>query len=281
MKRSLISNFSAKKNRLKRRSQHIFRDMLKAFALVCLISVSVTSMIYGYHFMICSPYFKIKETIVRGCKELTEKEILALASVQPEQSIFGINANAVERRIAQNPWVKDVYVGRELPDRLVIEVVERTAVALINRNDGFHLMDFDGVLFKKLEHGDNADLPVLSGCYTEGNTESALFKKSLELLRYLSSSKEFLTTKNVSEIHGNEVFGLSLFTSGGLCLRLGFNSYENKLMRLVPVMEDLERRNLNLGFLLIDLNDPTKITVQKKNVFDSPATTGTKKAYRI
>jgi hypothetical protein len=29
-------------------------------------------------------------------------------------------------------------------------------------------------------------------------------------------------------------------------------------------MADLERRNMKLGFLLIDLNDPAKIAVQKK-----------------
>jgi cell division protein FtsQ len=62
------------------------------------------------------------------------------------------------------------------------------------------------------------------------------------------------------------VFGLSLFTDSGLCIRLGFDSYENKLKRLNTVMADLERRNMKLGFLLIDLNDPAKIAVQKKNV---------------
>jgi cell division protein FtsQ len=110
---------------------------------------------------------------------------------------------------------------------------------------------------------------VLNVYYSDDN-DSALFTKSLELLRYLSASKEFPTIRNIAEIHGHEAFGLSLFTDSGLCIRLGFDSYENKLKRLNAVMADLERRNMKLGFLLIDLNDPAKIAVQKKNVM-SPA----------
>ena len=107
-----------------------------------------------------------------------------------------------------------------------------------------------------------------------------LFTKSLELLHYLSTAKEFPTIKNISEIHGHDIFGLSLFTDSGLCIRLGFDSYENKFKRLTTVMADLERRNMKLGFLLIDLNDPAKITVQKKNVLGPMMPSGSKKGYR-
>jgi hypothetical protein len=45
-------------------------------------------------------------------------------------------------------------------------------------------------------------------------------------------------------------------------------------------MADLERRNMKLGFLLIDLNDPAKITVQKRNVLGPMIPAGSKKKYR-
>jgi cell division protein FtsQ len=252
---------------------------LRAALLLSVILTITAVMIHGYNFTISSPYFRIKETIVRGCKELTEKEILSLAGIKPFQSLLTINVNTIARRIEANPWVKDVSIGRELPNRLIIEVRERTAVALVKRDNGFSLLDLDGVAFKKLENNDEVDIPVLNGCYTDGS-DSVLFTKSLELLRYLSTSKEFPTIRNIAEIHGNDVFGLSLFTNSGLCIRLGFDSYENKLKRLTPVMADLERKNMILGFLLIDLNDPAKITVQKKNVLGPIMPTGSKKGYR-
>jgi cell division protein FtsQ len=269
MKTPVKSRFEAKKYRLQRRSKHILHELLRTALLLVVISIIGAGMIFGYNFTVSSPYFEIKEVVVRGCKELTEKEILSYAAIKPAQNLLAINLGTIARRIESNPWVKEVSVGREFPNRLVINLQERTAVALVKRDNGFNLMDLDGVAFKKLEKNDEVDIPVLNVYYSDDN-DSALFTKSLELLRYLSASKEFPTIRNIAEIHGHEAFGLSLFTDSGLCIRLGFDSYENKLKRLNAVMADLERRNMKLGFLLIDLNDPAKIAVQKKNVM-SPA----------
>jgi cell division protein FtsQ len=265
MKTPVKSRFEAKKYRLQRRSKHILHELLRTALLLIIISIVGAGMIFGYNFTVSSRYFEIKEVVVRGCKELTEKEILSYAAIKPSQNLLAINLGTIARRIESNPWVKEVSIGREFPDRLVIDLQERTAVALVKRDNGFNLLDLDGVAFKKLEKNDEVDIPVLNVYYSDDN-DPALFTKSLELLRYLSASKEFPTIRNIAEIHGNEVFGLSLFTDSGLCIRLGFDSYENKLKRLNAVMADLERRNMKLGFLLIDLNDPAKIAVQKKNV---------------
>ena len=265
MKTPVKSRLEAKKYRLQRRSKHILRELLRTVLLLCIISIVGAGMIFGYNFTVSSPYFEIKDIVIRGCKELTDKEILSSAAIKPSQNLLAINLGTIARRIESNPWVKEVSIGREFPNRLIIDLQERTAVALVKRDNGFNLLDLDGVAFKKLEKNDEVDIPVLNVYYSDDN-DSALFAKSLELLRYLSASKEFPTIRNIAEIHGHEVFGLSLFTDSGLCIRLGFDSYENKLKRLNAVMADLERRNMKLGFLLIDLNDPAKIAVQKKNV---------------
>jgi len=51
-------------------------------------------MIYGYLFRYQRFLFRIRETSVRGCKELTEKDILNLASIKPSQNILAVNAEA-------------------------------------------------------------------------------------------------------------------------------------------------------------------------------------------
>lgn len=279
MKNPFKTKFETQKYRLKRRSKNIAQELVRTVLLLCAIVSISTALIYGYMFTISSPYFRIQEIIVRGCKELTEKEILSLAAVKPEQNLLALNLDKVARRIEVNPWIKEVFIGRELPNRLIIEVRERQPMALIKRDNGFSLLDTDGIAFKKLEKNDDLNIPVLNVRHVEGS-DSELFTKSLELLRYLSTSQDFPTIKNISEIHGHHMFGFSLFTDSGLCIRLGFDSYENKLKRLHPVMADLERRNLKLGFLLIDLNDPVKVTVQKKEVFGPKMPIGSKKGLR-
>jgi len=267
------SRISTGHHRLKRRSGEILGDIFRTALLLTGILLVTALLILGYSQTMSTTYFGLRETQVRGLKELTEKDVLALADLKSAQNLLAVNADAIRDRVRKSPWVRDVYVGRELPRRLVIEVRERTAIALLKKDDGFYLMDADGLAFKKLEAGDESDIPALTGCYRDGRLNQQLLTKSFELFRYLSTAEGLFSIKSVAEVNGDEIFGFSIFTDGGLCLRLGFDHYENKIKRLKPVLTDLEKRNVNLKYVMIDLTDPTKITVQKRHIL-SPATPG-------
>jgi len=281
MKKQFHEHLEAKKHRLKRRAGEVLREIGRAVLLTGGITAVTALLLVGYDLTIRSPYLSIRETVVRGCKELTEKEILALAGVRPAVNILALNPDAIARRIKANPWVREVFIGREFPDRLVILVRERRAVALLQADKGLYLLDSEGSSFKKLEPEGEINLPILTGCVKEGRTDEALVKKSLALLSYLAGAADIPAIGGVSEVHGNETFGLSLFTDVGLCLKLGFDGYESKLKRLTPVMADLDRKNLKAGFLLIDLSDPAKINVQQRNILGPEGPAGTGRGYRM
>jgi cell division protein FtsQ len=266
MKKPFRMQLEAKKNRLRRRAGEVLREIGRVILLTGAIVFVTAALVIGYDLMLRSPDLRVRETVVKGCQELTEKEILTLASVRSSANLLTINRDAIARRIRANPWVREVFVGREFPGRLVIVVRERKAVALLERDEGLYLVDGEGTPFKKLETGEESDLPVLTGCVRGGILDGALVKKSLALLNDLAGIKDGPEIGKVSEIHGNETFGLSLFADTGLCLQLGFDGYENKLKRLTSVMADLDRKNLRTGFLLIDLSNPAKINVQRRNI---------------
>ncbi len=274
MKKPFRMQLEAKKNRLRRRAGEVLREIGRVILLTGAIVFITAALVIGYDRILRSPDLRVRETVVKGCQELTEKEILTLASVRSSANLLTINRDAIARRIRANPWVREVFVGREFPGRLVIVVRERKAVALLERDEGLYLVDGEGTPFKKLETGEESDLPVLTGCVRGGILDGALVKKSLALLNDLAGIKDGPEIGKVSEIHGNETFGLSLFADTGLCLQLGFDGYENKLKRLTSVMADLDRKNLRTGFLLIDLSNPAKISVQRRNI---PEPAGPKK----
>jgi len=268
MKKPFQFQLDAKKNRLRRRAGEVLREIGRVTLLMGAVVFVTATLLIGYDWLLRSPDLQIRETVVKGCRELTEKEVLTLASVRTSANMLTINSNAIARRIGENPWVREVFVGREFPNRLVIVVRERQAVALIEKEGGLFLVDSDGLPFKKLDAGEESDLPVLTGLARGGNLDQELVKKSLALLTELSGIKNGPMIGNVSEVHGNETFGFSLFTDAGLCLQLGFDGYENKIRRLGTVMEDLDRKSLKTGFLLIDLSNPAKINVQRRNVME-------------
>ena len=271
---------AAARYRLKRRSTNILRDTVTVFLSLTAIAAVTSLLIYGYSFLVSLPYLQAKEITIRGCKELTEKDILGLAAIRPTQNILVINVEEAKRRIKVNPWVKEVSIGREFPDRVVIEIRERTPVALLKKEAAFYLMDINGITFKRLESGDEMDLPILTGFHSGDKTDQKLLGKSLDMLNYLTKKQNFPNIKTVSEIHGNERHGISLYTNTGLCLLLGFDNYENKLNNLPVVMADLEQRRQKTGFLQIDLSDPVKITVQQRNISAPAEPTPSKGRYK-
>ena len=269
----------------KNRFQRYFRYFLRDFAVCTLILGTVllltSILIYLYSYLLSDPYFQIRETVVRGCREVTEREVLILASLYPGQNLFSVRTEKIARRIEGNPWIQEAHVGRELPDRLIMEIRERVPLALVEKKQLLQLVDRNGTIFKKLGREDNPDLPVLTGCYKDGILQEKLFKKSLELLTYLSDTKQApISCENLSEIHSDEIFGLSLITDTGMCLVLGFDDYVNKLRALPAVLEGLEKKNVDMALLHIDLRDPAKITVQSKVKNVPPKTPSEGKEYR-
>jgi len=259
------TSLETRRNRWKRKSNKIAREMVTVSLLLGVVLVLGVVMVFSYNYVLSSSYFQLEKTIVKGCEQTTEKDVLSLSGLRPAQNILAVSMEGIARKVRANPWVEDVSVVREFPNRLIIEIRERKPVALVKKEDSLFFMDGDGFIFKKLE-GESTNLPVLTGCSENGKDDRLLIRKSIELIDFLSASKSFPHIRNVSEIHSDETMGFSLFLDSGLCLQIGFGDYENKLKRLKPVMADLARRNLDQGFLLIDLHDPGKITLQKRNV---------------
>ncbi|MCX7982481.1 MAG: FtsQ-type POTRA domain-containing protein [Syntrophales bacterium] len=251
---------------LRRRSNSIIRDVITAsFFLGSTILVS-GMFVYLFSIIYSMPWLETKKVVIRGINELTEQEVMDVAQVKKGVNILAVNTREIERRVKMIPWVKEVHVGREYPSRIVIDIKERVAVAMLKRGEDIYLLDKEANPFKKLSTRDDVDLPILTGFSGDGSLRSQLLAKALALIDYLKSNPGAASLESISEIHGDERLGLTLFTTTGMCLVLGFNDYEAKLKNVPLVLADLERKNMRTAFLRIDLSDPVKVTVQPRQV---------------
>lgn len=105
---------------------------------------------------------KIEHIVVEGAHVLTGSQITTLAGVEPKSPMQSVDLFNVQRRILGQPFVKDVSVNREYPDRLRIRIVEREPIAMVN--DGqLRYVDAGGMLLPHLQSMVKLDLPVISG----------------------------------------------------------------------------------------------------------------------
>ncbi len=252
-------------NRVKKQPGIIPGEIFRTLAMVGVAGLLAFFMVYAYNFAMCADYFQLKNTIVKNCSKVSKERIIECAGISPSINILTVNTGKIEREIEKEPWIEHVSVGREFPDRLVIEVVEREAAALLQKEKDLYIVDRNGEAFKKFEPGDNTDIPVLTGFCRDGTIRDDLLKKTFEFLDYLSEKDNFPRAWNISEIYVDDVYEFSVVTDNRLFLNLGFGDYDKKLKRLKRVMMDLTRNNQDGASLSIDLIDCSRITVRRGN----------------
>lgn len=277
MKKTRTPTIAPKKNRLKRKSAMNSGEIYKILGLVGFAGLLAVVMVYGYNFALCADYFKLRDTIIRGCNKVGEEEVRAIAGIDAPMNVLRVNVEKMTQELETHPWIKTVSVGRELPDRLVIEITERKAAALLKKGKDLFVVDRDGVVFKQLETVDGVDLPVFTGFYRNETIRSDLLRRAFAFLGYLSENDYFPRPWNVSEIYVDDIYEFSVYTDKHLFLNLGFDRYEKKLKRLKKVMTDLTRRGMDPGPLSIDLVDASRVVVQQGNPFSRNGLKGERK----
>jgi cell division protein FtsQ len=125
------------------------RWTVAAFAMVIVATLAVAATY--------TTLFAATNIELRGSQPIPRSEVLSLAHVNDRSNVFHLDAGAVERRLERDPRILDAQVTTSLPDGLMIEIVQRTPVAVVGTPEA--LVGADGVVIGPAGHA--MDLPAL------------------------------------------------------------------------------------------------------------------------
>lgn len=97
---------------------------------VALLAVLAAALV-GFYLFMRSPYFALDHLRIRGYQRLDPATIRDWAGIDAGTLIWRVDPGAVARRLEAHPRVAGAVVRREWPRGLVIELQERTTVALL------------------------------------------------------------------------------------------------------------------------------------------------------
>jgi len=177
---------------------------LKKVILVILVLFVITLAFYSVKWRSGNTFEKITVT---GNYTIPKEEVLAAARLKDTLiSADEINIDIIQDRISKHPEIKKVFVSKELPSELKIEIIERRPVAILNGENEIKLIDDGLEIFPFKNSSKMYDLPVISGVRIE-NTPDPMKKYNKEDLRLalfiiLNSYKESKAVyNNISEIN--------------------------------------------------------------------------------
>ncbi len=242
----------------------LLKRLFKATILVLAVAVLAFISRVVYDYMKETPLLTLREVTIEGCQKTSEKDILSMAQLDRQPNILSINLAKLRNKVEANPWIDRAEIRRIFPDRISIKIIERQPVAIILL-DRLYYIDGQGVIFARVPKGHQIDHPVLTGLHRDDfkaqpDEAWGLVSKALRLVRLIEGG-EALSQKNISEIHMDKAFGISLYTNeGAIEIKLGRDHYEAKWKRLERVWRHLRGRPLKPTY--IDCNYEKRVIVK-------------------
>jgi cell division protein FtsQ len=111
--------------------------------------------------------FGISEVALAGEHEVSRDDILKTAGITAHTSLLFLDAAEARARLLTNPWIAEATVLKLYPGRLRIEIKERNAFALWQREARTSLIAHDGTVLAQNVADRFAALPLVVGAGAE------------------------------------------------------------------------------------------------------------------
>jgi cell division protein FtsQ len=197
--------------------------------------------------------FQISEVAITGEHEVGRDDILALAGITVRSSLLFLDAARMRARLMTNPWIADATVLKLYPGRLQIEIKERKAFALWQKDARVALIAADGTVLEPAMPRRFASLPQVVGKSAEHAAEGFLGL----LARYPEIARVVEASVLVAERRWN------LHLKGGVEVLLP--EYEPE--RALTTLSDLAqvKKLLARDIVAVDLRLADRVTVRQSD----------------
>jgi cell division protein FtsQ len=255
-----------KTGELKAAAKHHGPTALKVLGLLA-VSVGLTwGGVEGWRWATTTERFALREVVVTGETRATEAELVKLGNIITGSNLVALDTTLIERAIATHPWVRQVRVRRALPSRLLVEVTEHEAVALLSLGE-LYLVNEDATPFKRVTPTDVMDLPLVTGIDREAFLGEGRAGALAQLRRGVDVASAYAGAfaskgDGLSEVNVT-LDGVVLVTVSGQEVRLGDGDVQAGLGRLERVRNELKARSLSAEVIRLDNRSrPEWVTVQ-------------------
>jgi cell division protein FtsQ len=121
------------------------------------------------HFLYASRQMALihpEQVELTGTQYVPRARVLEIFSADRNRSVLRIPLDERRRQLETIPWVEHATVRRALPNRVEIEVVERTPIAYLRQGSDLSLVDAHGVILERPTKG-AFHFPVVTGISSE------------------------------------------------------------------------------------------------------------------
>ena len=179
-------------------------------------------------------------------------------TVHEPVNILQISTEKLKTRLSKDLRVEEAQISYQLPLTMVVNVVERKAVAVVPAQFGYLTLDSKGQVIASEPAIQDTSVPMISGVKA-GNIllgDTVVDKPILAALEYLNSLDEE-TFKNIAEVNIGDPDAIMAYTVSGVQIRLGDGKDLAKKAELTQSMlQDIKKTHGNVQYIDVNVSSP-------------------------
>src|SRR6202011_1018589 len=194
--------------------------------------------------------FRITTVAINGRRQLSQDEVLATGGVNGRSSLLFLDAASVREKLKANPWISEATVLKLYPGQLRIDIVERTAFALWQRDGHLSVISDDGAVLEPYVARRFLSLPLVVGKGAETHAR--------DFLMLLARYPRVNSVTKAAVFVGERRWNLRLKDALENCLPK--NDVGSALATWSTL--DKEERLFSRDIVAVDMRLPDRLTVQ-------------------
>ena len=193
--------------------------------------------------------FEVRKVKVTGVERMNELKVYERALAQRNVPMPLVDLAALRAELLELSWVEDARVSRQLPDSLVIDVVERTPHAALRKPGRLMLIDETGAELQPISQANAKGMLVIAGPGAKAQVE--------ELSELLAAAPAIQPQVAEAEWIGNRRWNLTFDTGQVLALPQGADKSAGALVSFARL--DGVNRLLGGKVATYDMRAPDRI----------------------
>jgi len=193
--------------------------------------------------------YEVSRVEVRGVERMNELKVYERVLGEKERAMPLVDLHALRGSLMELPWVEDARVSRQLPDTIVVDIVEREPHAVLRRPDRLVLIDATGHELEPVSEADAKGMLRISGPGARQQVEA--------LSALLDAAPALRPQVSAAEWVGNRRWNLTFKTGQVLALPQGEEESAGALMSFARL--DGVNRLLGGKVAAFDMRNPDRI----------------------
>lgn len=229
--------------------KHRRRLLIIRLFLVVLATTAMT--VYALR----SSFFKIDQIEVSTGNKVSEEDILGSALISKDDNIILLRKKAIVDRLESIPYVKSASIKKKLPDKVVIEIIEREPYLQFENGYSFAIIDAEGVLLENsiLKYQDIGLAKGIEWEYISDGESITDKAQGISIADLLNDQDVISMVAKIKVLDLEDTSNIKFNLFNGIAVEFGpMNNVKYKLKVLEEILKDVDKKNIPTKMILMN-----------------------------